>query len=103
MIWKFFFLEQPIRQELLGKFDSVICVGVFFTNHVTNKAFYDLVALCKTGGLISFNYREDQDEANKFSEMCTEIENAGLWETVETKRYQKYDKCSESLSTSSWV
>jgi len=62
-----------------GKFDAVVSVGVIFHNHVSNAGLDDLNNLVKVGGYISFNYREDHDEKENYTEKAKQMEEEGLW------------------------
>ncbi len=81
---------KEMAEDLKNKFDGLISVGAFLSNHIGKEGFDDLLAMCKPGGFISFNFRDDQSDIAGYEDYAKKLAEEKKWKEVKRVRYTKY-------------
>jgi len=72
--------EKRIPEIETGEFDALISASVLLKAHVRPSAFVEMIRMVKTGGLLCFNLRCNEEEEYKPKMM--ELEKVGMWENI---------------------
>ncbi len=56
---RFLLTLEPTPEDLLGRFDAIVCNGCFFKNHFTKEAFDVFLDCLKVGGIMFVGIRDN--------------------------------------------
>ncbi|MFT5113678.1 MAG: 2-polyprenyl-3-methyl-5-hydroxy-6-metoxy-1,4-benzoquinol methylase [Parasphingorhabdus sp.] len=83
-------LTLPPRQEWLQSFDIVVCCGVFTLGHVEAKVMWELLKMCKPGGVLMVSTRTafyDNSDFQSVSDAIVDAKAASLMKLVRDAPY----------------